>query len=282
MSAPYLLGLVLLGSDLPLSPDLESAAGAAVAEVRALLFSVPEPAGGSWVLRRERSSPEEILPPVLAALAREGVVAEVRKREGGVVLEVGHLTSEGRESLVLKVLSPPGGIVLAPFVRKEWVRGPPASPGKGGIACRGESEIETAEARASEAAIAAGAAQVREDLARCGIERTSLDRLLPDGEAARRFLKDLFVRREGPGETWRALSLFQVSGEEIRGLAREASRIESQLRGSRLRRALGLLGIASLSFLLYLWLDFATSGRWTNQVRLLALGLAAGGSVALL
>ena len=46
MSAHPLLGLVLLGSDLPLSPDLESAAAAAVAEVRALLFSVPEPAGG--------------------------------------------------------------------------------------------------------------------------------------------------------------------------------------------------------------------------------------------
>ncbi|MGH7150293.1 MAG: hypothetical protein ACREIU_06335, partial [Planctomycetota bacterium] len=164
----------------------------------------------------------------------------------------------------------------------EWVRGPPPAPGKGGIACRGESEIETGEARATDRAIAAGAAQVREDLGRCGIARASLDRLLPDVEAARRFLKDLFVRREGPGETWRAQSLFQVSGEEIEGLAREASRIETQLRGSRLRRALGLLGIAGLSFLLYLWLDFATAGRWTNGVRLLALGLAAGGAAALL
>ncbi|MCI0588496.1 MAG: hypothetical protein L0323_16825 [Planctomycetes bacterium] len=282
MSAPYLLGLVLLGSDLPLSPDLESAAAAAVAEIRALLFSVPEPAGDSWVLRRERGSPEEILPPVLAALAREGVAAEVGKGGGGVVLEVGHLRTKGGEALVLKVLSPPGGVVLAPFVRKEWVRGPPPAPGKGGIACRGESEVEIGEARATDRAIAAGAAQLRQDLARCGIDRRSLDRLLPDGEAARRFLKDLFVRREGSGETWRAQSFFQATGEEIRGLAREAARIDSQIRGSRLRRALGLLGIAGASFLLYLWLDFATSGRWTNQVRLLALGLAAGGAVALL
>jgi hypothetical protein len=282
MSAHPLLGLVLLGSDLPLSPDLESAAGAAVAEVRALLFSVPEPAGGSWVVRRERSAPEEILPSVLAALAREGVAAEVGKGGDGVVLEVGHLRSEGGEALVLKVLSPPGGIVHAPFVRKEWVRGPPPAPGKGGLACRGESEIEIGEARASDRAIAAGAARVREDLARCGIDRRSLERLLPDGEAERRFLKDLFVRREGSGETWRARSLFLVSGKEIRDLARETSRLESQLRGSRLRRGLGLLGIAGASFLLYLWLDFATSGRWTNGVRLLALGLAAGGAAALL
>src|SRR5262245_19642949 len=175
MSAHYLLGLALLGSDLPLSPDLESAARAAVAEVRSLLFSVPEPAGASWVVRRERGSPEEILAPVLAALAREGVAARVEKGEPGVLLEAGHLRSEGGEALVLKVLTPPGAIVLAPFVRKEWVRGPPPAPGKGGLACRGESEIETGEARATDRAIAAGAAQVREDLARCGIASPSVD-----------------------------------------------------------------------------------------------------------
>ncbi|HET6202880.1 MAG TPA: hypothetical protein VFI25_08775 [Planctomycetota bacterium] len=284
MSPLLLLGLLLTpgDSELPLSPDLDSAARAAVAEVRSILFSVAEPSGAAWTIRLAGAGPtEEVRAAVLAALASDGVAAVAGGKPSGVSLEVGRLAVGGHEALLLRVEAPAAGSVLAPFVRKEWVRGPPLAPEGGGIACKGGSQLEENEERASAAAVAAGAAELRERLVACGISRSGIERLLPEGEAARRFLEDLFVRREG-GEAWRAHALFRVEGEEVRSLSREAACLDREARGALRAKFLALLGIAAGAFLVYLWLDFATAGRATGGARLLALGLAAAGAALVL
>jgi hypothetical protein len=272
--------------ELPLSPDLESAATAAVGELRALLFAVPEAGREAWRIRRsggEDAAAAEATRAVIAALAAAGVSAkEDRKGGGGVALEVDHLFLDGREAILLRGESPPTGSVLAPFVRKPWVRGPPLPAEAGGLVARAQSEFETTSSAAVAQATAAAAADLRRQLARCGISETALPRLLPDGEAGRRFLADLFVRREGRGDLWRADALLRMRAGEIPPLVAEAARIDRRARAGRGAALVALAGISLASFFVYLWLDFATAGRFTNLLRLLVIGLVAAGAGVLL
>lgn len=275
---PLLLSLSFAsGGELALSPDLDSACAEAVAALREAMLSLPDPGAEAWTVRAEDSDDETLAEAkrgILTALAAAGVPVGGSGREGAL-LEVGHHRLGDREAISLRGVKPPTETILAPFVRKTWVRHLPLpSKNEGGIVVKGESDFEASEERAAASAVADGAGCLRAALAACGLSARALARFLPDGEAARRFLVDRFARREerAGGGIWRAQALFRVGKEEMSALSREISRLEVGERGARRKTVVALGGIGLALFLGHLWLDFATRGHFTRWLRLLALG----------
>jgi hypothetical protein len=269
---------------LPLSPDPESAAEAALAAVREELLGESIPLA-PWVVVAGSGSPgqdSETVVAVRGALAGLGVPSREGRPDDlpseGAVLEVSHLLAGDQEAIVLRSLRPPTPAVLAPFERKSWVRRLPDADGKGGnLLVRGGSGLEIEEGEARSEAIRVATVDLHRAFAGLGAPARALEGILSPGEVARRFVVDTFVSREtrGFGDAFTGFALVEVPSEEVsRILDRAAAQQVSQRRELR-ARILALGGTCALLFLGYVAADFATRGAFTKGLRVAAVLAAA-------
>jgi len=289
------ISLVLLaapGADraLPLSPDPDAAAESALAALREDLLDESIPFA-EWVVVRGPGEDEkglaEAVAGVRAALAgvgipsREAGRADAAESDGvGASVEVSYLRSAENEAIVLRALRPSTAAVLAPFVRKPWVRRLPDGRA-GDLRVRGESGVEFEEEEARAGAIRSATRELQGTLAGPVVPAEALARILPEGEVARRFVVDTFLRREerGFGDAYRAFALVVVPADEVGGILARAEAAEAKADRARRGKLAALAGVGLVLFLGYVAADFATRGAFTNPLRLAALlaGVLAGG-----